>query len=440
MMTTIDSQTVADSSPKGSTLTIINAIDVGGVDAEISVTIENGLIKSVAPGPADSSGDSANQTVIDAKGRAISAGFIDCYARMRDPGFEKKGNIASESRAAALNGFTTVLCSPDTDPVIDEAATVELINRKARDTAHAKILPLAALTRGLEGELLSELATLMAAGCIAASNADRPITDLQVLRSCMDYARTFGVVLVVNPVDIWLAGNGCAHEGATATRLGLPAIPVAAETVALSMVIELAWQTGARIHFSRITSARGAEMIGEAKREGLAISADTSINHLHYDDTCVETFDSQYRSVAPFRDSKDRDGLRAAISDGTIDCICTDHAPHERDAKLAPFPSAEPGISAFDTFLPLLLKLQEESGIPLSRLLHCVSTAPAEIFGLNQGSLEAGSPADLVIFDRDVEYVLKAETMSSAGKNTPLLGEMLRGRVEHTIVDGRLLG
>lgn len=443
-MTTLDSQATADPSPPGSTLTIINATDAGGVDAEISITIENGLIKSVVESSGDSaheaaSGSKGNSTVLDAKGQAISAGFIDCYARMRDPGFEKKGNIASESRAAALNGFTTVLCSPDTDPVIDEAATVELIKRKARDTAHAKILPLAALTRGLEGELLSELATLKAAGCIAASNADRPITDLQVLRSCMDYARTFGVVMVVNPVDVWLAGNGCAHEGATATRLGLPAIPVAAETVALSMLIELTWQTGARIHFSRITSARGAEMIGKAKREGLSISADTSINHLHYDDTCVETFDSQYRSVAPFRDSKDRDGLREAIADGTIDCICTDHAPHERDAKLAPFPSAEPGISGFDTFLPLLLKLQIESGIPLSRLLHCVSAAPAEIFGLTQGRLEAGSPADLVIFNRDAEYVLQAGAMNSAGKNTPLLEEKLSGRVEHALVDGRLL-
>lgn len=439
-MTTIDSRLAADSSSRGTAFTIVNAFDVSGDGAAISVKIEDGLIKDLTTGAHDATADDAgDNTIIDAKGCAISAGFIDCYARMRDPGFEKKGNIASESVAAGLNGFTTVLCSPDTDPVIDEAATVELISRKARDTAHAKILPLAALTRGLEGELLSELATLMAAGCIAASNADRPITDLQVLRRCMDYARTFNVVMVVNPVDVWLAGDGCAHEGATATRLGLPAIPVAAETVALSMMIELAWQTGARIHFSRITSARGAEMIGEAKREGLAISADTSINHLHYDDTCVETFDSQYRSVAPFRDAKDREGLRQAVADGTIDCICTDHAPHERDAKLAPFPSAEPGISGFDTFLPLLLKLQQESAIPLSRLLHCVSTAPAEIFGLNQGRLATGHPADLVIFDREAEYILNADAMHSAGKNTPLLGQNMKGRIEHTLIGGRLL-
>ncbi len=435
----------------GVTLKIINAKDASGDGASISVTVADGLIQSISresetaandncSSNNDSNSNKAEQvTVLDAEGRSISAGFIDCYARLRDPGFEKKGTIDSEARAAALNGFTTVFCSPDTDPVIDEAATVELIHRKARDTAHAKILPIAALTRGLEGTLLSELATLIAAGCVAASNADRPITDLQVLRSCMDYARTFDIVLVMNPVDYWLAGSGCAHEGATATRLGLPAIPVAAETVALSVMIELAWQTGARIHFSRITSARGAEMIGEAKREGLAISADASINHLIYEDTCLSTFDSQYRSVAPFRDIEDREGLRQAISDGTIDCICTDHAPHEHDAKLAPFPSAEPGISGFDTFLPLLLQLEHDSGIPLRQLLHCVNTAPAGIFGLASGRLETGYPADLVLFDEELEYELGAGKMLSAGHNTPLLGKTLRGKVQRTLVDGRML-
>lgn len=426
----------------GAELKIINARDASGDGANISVTVDNGLIKSISRdghGSENRAAEADRLTIVDAQGQSISAGFIDCYARLRDPGFEKKGNIDSESRAAALNGFTTVFCSPDTDPVIDEAATVELIHRKARDTAHAKILPIAALTRGLEGSLLSELATLVDAGCIAASNADRPITDLQVLRSCMDYARTFDIVLVMNPVDYWLAGNGCAHEGATATRLGLPAIPVAAETVALSVMIELAWQTGARIHFSRITSARGAEMIGEAKREGLAISADTSINHLVYDDTCLSTFNSQYRSVAPFRDAADRDGLRQAISDGTIDCICTDHAPHEHDAKLAPFPSAEPGISGFDTFLPLLMQLEQDSAIPLRQLLHCVSTAPAGIFGLAGGRMETGYPADLVLFDEQFEYELSGVNMLSAGHNTPLMGRKLRGKVQQTLVEGRLL-
>lgn len=413
---------------------IANATDVHG--KTISVQIEHGLIKAINNEAKDTEN---TDTTIDAKGLTICPGFVDCYARLRDPGFEKKGNIESESRAAALNGITTIFCSPDTDPVIDEAATVELIHRKARDASYARILPLAALTRGLDGELLSEMATLKAAGCIAATNADHPFADLQVLRRCMDYARTFDIVMLVNPVDYWLGANGCAHEGATATRLGLPPIPVAAETVSLAVMIELAWQTGARIHFSRITSARGAQMIGQAKAGGLAISADTSINHLVYNDQCLATFDSQYRSVAPFRDETDRQQLLAAISDGTIDCICTDHSPHERDAKLAPFQSAEPGISGFDTFLPLLLEVHRQSGIELEKLLHRASSGAAEIFGLEQGRLEIGKPADLVLFDPEEEFELQSQTMKSMGKNSPRLGDALRGKVQKTLVAGQSL-
>jgi len=204
-----------DTASPDNRIAILNAVDVTG--ARVSVLVENGLIKSI---DSNSNSPATVDQTIDAKDLTICAGLIDCYARLRDPGFEKKGNIESESRAAALNGITTVFCSPDTDPVIDEAATVELIHRKARDASYARILPLAALTRGLDGELLSEMATLKAAGCIAATNADRPFADLQVLRRCMDYARTFDIVMLVNPVDYWLGANGCAHEGATATRLG----------------------------------------------------------------------------------------------------------------------------------------------------------------------------------------------------------------------------
>ena len=429
---------------KHTTVRIENAVDIsGGEQRHIDVSIKDGLISEISDADSvknENTRQSAEDTrVINAEGLCLSAGFIDGYARLRDPGYEKKGTIESEARAAACNGVTTLFCSPDTDPVIDEAATVELINRKARDSGFAKVLPIAALTQGLQGELLSELATLKAAGCIAASNADKPLTDLQVIRRCMDYARTFDIVLILNPADRWLTANGCVHEGATATRLGLPTIPVAAETVALAILIELAWQTGARIHFSRITSGRGIDMVAKAKQGGLPITADTSINHLIYDDTVLDHFDSQYSSVAPFRDAKDRDALREALADGTIDSICTDHAPHERDAKLAPFPSAAPGISGLDTFLPLLLKLQDESTIALSQLLTAVTVAPAEIFGLNQGRLEPGAPADLIIFDAQESFVLEESAMLSKGHNSPQCGQQLRGRNRYTLVDGKVV-
>jgi len=421
---------------------IENAVNVSDSDRRhIDISIHNGLISDISDAGTSQNTATSSQptTVINARGLPLSAGFIDGYARLRDPGYEKKGTIDSEARAAACNGITTLFCSPDTDPVIDEAATVELINRKARDSAQAKVLPIAALTQGLNGELLSELATLKAAGCVAASNADKPLTDLQVIRRCMDYARTFDIVLILHPADRWLTANGCAHEGATATRLGLPTIPVAAETVALAILIELAWQTGARIHFSRITSSRGIDMVAKAKQGGLPVTADTSINHLLYDDSVLENFDSQYSSVAPFRDLQDRDALRQALADGTIDSICTDHAPHEHDAKLAPFPSAEPGISGLDTFLPLLLKLHDETGIALSQVIEAVTVKTAGIFGLDQGRLEPGAPADLIIFDAEENFVLEESELLSKGHNSPQCGNQLRGRNKYTLVDGNVV-
>lgn len=414
-------------------ITVKNATTVAGDTQDIH--IDDGVIVAIG-NPGD---DFAADTVIDASGKLTSTGLIDTWARLREPGLEKKATIASEARAAALGGITTVMCSPATEPVIDEAATVELINRKARDAGHAKILPYAAATRGLEGEQLSELATLTQAGCVAATNADQPITDTQVIRSVMEYARTFNTVLAFAPVDAWLTANGCAHEGATATRLGLPSVPVAAETVALSMLIELAWQTGARIHFSRVTSRRGADMIRDAKRDGLKISADTSIQHLYFEESCLASFDSQYRSASPFRSLDDREGLREAVGDGTIDVICSDHAPHERDAKLAPFQSAEPGISSFDTFLSQLIGLESEADIPLATLLDAATKKPAVVFGLDQGYLEVGKPADIIVIDVEQEYTLQGEEMNSKGKNTPLLGKTLKGKVTDCLIAGKLI-
>ncbi len=427
------------------TLTISNAINVTGDQQQpVTLSVENGMITRLDIGGKSSgeqkkpdANDQDNNATIDGTGLCLCPGFIDSYARLRDPGFEKKGTIASEVRAAACNGITSVLCSPDTDPVIDESATVELINRKARDSGGARVLPIAALTRGLGGELLSELATLKADGCVAASNADHALVDLQVIRRCMEYARTFDIVLIFHPADRWLTANGCAHEGATAARLGLPMIPVAAETVALAMLIELAWQTGARVHFSRITSRRGVDMIRQARAGGLRITADTSINHLVYDHTMLAGFDSHFRSVAPFRDSDDRDALREGIVDGTLDSICTDHAPHERDAKLAPFPSAEPGISGFDTLLGLVLKLVEDADMPLATLIKALTANPARVFDLKNGYLEEGAPADLILFDANASQTIDTANFLSAGQNSPLNGHELKGRIVHTIIGGR---
>ncbi len=393
--------------------------------------IQNGLF-------ADSRDADATESdiVIEATSLTAIPGLVDCYARLREPGQEKKATIASEARAALHGGITTLICSPDTDPVIDEPATVELIHRRVQDANYARVFPLAALTQNLAGERVSELATLKEAGCIAASNAELPIVSTKVLRSLMEYASTFGIKLVFIAQDPWLAQNGVMHEGRAATQMGLTGIPVVAETAALAVLIELAWQTNAELHLSRITSRRGIDLIRDAKSRGLPITADTSINHLMLTDLNTCEFNSQCHIIPPLRTQDDRDALRDALLDGTLDAICSDHAPHEPDAKLAPFPSTEPGISGLDLFLPLLLKLARECDLNEEALLAYASIKPAKLFGLSSGSMDIGSPADLVLYDANRELIVDTKNFVSKGKNSPYVGANLRGSVSHCFVGG----
>lgn len=396
------------------------------------IHISDGRIVAIGEAP---TGFSADKT-IEGKGLLACPGLIDTYARLREPGYETKADISSETFAALHNGITSVICSPDTDPVIDEVATVELISQRASNAGFARVLPLAAMTSGLDGEHLSEIATLTAAGCVGASNADIPVNNTLVIRRVMEYARTFNIVLVFAPVDSWLAGTGCAHEGSWATRLGLPAIPVAAETVALGMLLELASETEARIHFSRITSARGAEMIRQAKARGMPVTADTSINHLFLTEATLEHFNSLYKSVAPFRSVEDRQGLIKAVIDGTLDAVCSDHSPLEADAKLAPFPSAESGLSVFDTYFQLLLKFGQDNDLSMIHTLRVATSGPAKVFGLNSGVLMEGAIADLILFDEMQSSEVTAESLLSRGKNTPYMGVDFKGRVKYAALEG----
>lgn len=376
---------------------------------------------------------------VDASGLVAAPGLIDLYARLREPGFEKKATVASETKAALYGGITTLICSPDTDPVVDEVATVELIHRRAVDAGFAHVRPLAALTRQLNGEQLGEIATLCDAGCVGATNADIPITNTLVIRRLMEYARTFNIVLMFAPVDAWLATGDGAHEGSVSTRLGIPAIPVAAETVALSMLIELATLTGASVHFSRLTSARGVELVRDAKQRGLPVTADTSISHLYYTEQGINDFDSTYKSVAPFRSEYDRQALRDSVLDGTLDAICSDHSPHEVDAKLVPFPTAAAGLSTLDVFLPQLLKFQQETQWALSNVIGLATTGPASVLGLNIGTLRAGATADIVLFDPEATRTVTRDNLLSKGKNSPCIGESFKGQVTKMVIGGRLV-
>ncbi|MFK7993747.1 MAG: dihydroorotase family protein [Granulosicoccus sp.] len=393
--------------------------------------------------------DNSEQNVfeIDASNCLVFPGLFDLYSRCREPGLTRKGNIASESIAALAAGFTHVLCSPDTLPAVDNVATVELITHRSEQVlTGASVIPMAALTVGLRGEQLSELATLQAAGCPVASQADQPIDSTNVLYSAMEYASSFNMPLLLNARDAQLGIGGCAHTGAVATQLGLPTIPIAAETVALARMIELCRETGCRLHISRISSARAVEHINDAKQEGLPISCDVGIHHLFFIDELLAGYDASFHSAVPFRGRDDRQALRNGLKSGVIDAICSDHAPHDVDASLAPFPVTEPGLAAYDWFIPLLLQVPEVTGLSLEQVIHKLHDAPQKIlWEHSEATLNAGSPASFFVVNIEAPFEKNMANMLSAGINHPLaihdadtLGlSPLKGHVKTVFHQGR---
>ncbi len=404
--------------------------------AQADIYIEQDRIISIGKAPTSFS----PEQTIDANGQLVLPGLVDIQARLRDPGQPQKANIASETAAAIQNGITSLCLPPDTQPVIDNSATVELIHhRNTTFGCGARVYPIAALTRELGGEQLSNIASLKTNGCVALSNATHPLLNNLVQRRAMDYAAGEDILVIIQPIDADLLGNGCAHEGAMATRLGLPAIPEAAETAALAKDIELVAQTGARTHFGQLSCARSVDMVRRAKAKGLPISADCAIHQLFLTDHDIGNFDSSKLTFPPLRSQYDKAALREGVADGTIDCLCSDHQPHETDAKLRPFPSAEPGISGLDTLLPLALRLVEEELLPLADMIARISRIPAQIIGLPAGKLEVGELADIVIVDPDVHYICRGNEFVSQGKNTAFEGWDFKGRVQTTIISGEII-
>lgn len=362
-------------------------------------------------------------------------GFTDLYARLREPGPARRGTLASESRAALAAGFTRVCASPDTDPATDSTATVELVQHHAAAANAARVIPIAALTTGLQGERLTELATLKDLGCVAASQADEPIGDTRLLYDAMAYAASFDLPLIMRARDARLGINGCAHDGAVSTRLGLPGIPAATETIALARLLELLRETGGRLHVSRLSTARAVDMIAEAKSAGLCVSCDVGIAHLYFSESDINGFDARYASSVPFRSISDQEALRAGVRSGTIDAICSDHAPLDKDASLAPFPQVEPGLSMFDRFMCLWLGLPECCDITFERALEAVTDAPSRVLGLEPNR-------DTIHIQRDAN----TDEWLSRGQNSPMRkearvaeGGALCGRVLSVEIDGQVL-
>jgi len=405
------------------------------IDRPCDLFIQDNTIIATEHAPDGFSADK----IIDADKLIVSPGFVDLCARLREPGLEHKGTILSETRAAVAGGVTSLCIPPDTDPVLDNPAVIELIHQRNEEAGFCRVYTLAAITKGLEGEFLSEMALLKEAGCIGVSNVMHSIPNPQVMRRALEYAASVDMTVFLHPQDKSLANNGCVHEGIVSTRLGLNGVPETAETQAVANFLMLIEQTGVRVHFCHLSTARAVQMIGRAKYDGLAITADVAAHQLHLTEMDIGYFDSQCHVQPPLRTQRDCDALRAALASAQIEAICSDHQPHDVDAKLAPFPSTEAGMSSIETLFPLSLRLVNDGLLTMSELIDRLSTTPAEIIGINAGHLGVGAMADVTIFDPELHWVLKTEDLVSRGKNTPFKNWEFQGKIMKTICAGKLV-
>ena len=406
-----------------------------GVDRITSLFVDGATVAAVGEAPAGWQ----PARVIDATGLVVAPGLVDLSARLREPGLEHKATLESELAAAVAGGVTSLACPPDTDPPLDEPGLVEMLKHRARSLNQAHVYPLGALTVGLAGTTLTEMGELAEAGCVAFSQADVPLVDTQVLLRAMQYAATFGHAVWLRPQEPHLGRGGVAHEGEVATRLGLPAVPSIAETIALATLFALVRETRVRLHVCRLSTAEGVAMVAAAKREGLPVTCDVAIHHLHLCDVDIGWFDAHAHLVPPLRGDRDRAMLRAGVVDGTIDAVCSDHAPVDDDAKQLPFGEADPGATGLELLLPLLLKWAGEAHVALPAALARVTSQPAALLGIDAGTLRVGAPADVCVFDPDAAWRVVPEALRSQGRNTPFLGYEMTGKVRYTLVAGSVV-
>jgi len=408
-----------------------------GIDAIKDVFIVDGHIAAIGQAPAGFHGDQ----VVDATGLVVSPGLVDLSARLREPGYEYKATLESELDAAMAGGVTSLLCPPDTDPVLDEPGLVEMLVHRARLLNQSHVYPLGALTVGLKGKELTEMAELTEAGCVGFAQAEEPIQDTTVMQRAMQYASTFGYTVWLRPQDPYLGRGGVAHAGPLASRLGLSGVPVTSETIALHTIFELMRSTGAKVHICRVSSASGLALVRAARDEGLPVTCDVGAHHIHLTDNDIGFFDPNARMTPPLRSQRDRDAIQAALLDGTIDAICSDHTPLDDEEKLLPFGEASPGATGLELLLSLAIKWAQDahsSGADLSKAIARITCDAARVAGINAGSLAIGGVADVCVFDPAARWKVEPAALRSQGKHTPLIGYELPAQVRHTIVSGRV--
>ena len=413
-------------------------------DEIADIIIVDGLVQDIickdnAHASTDASHSTTTHIIVDAQGKWILPGAVDLCARLREPGQEYKGTIHSETQAAAAGGVTHLCCPPDTQPVIDSAAVAALIQERAHQSGYANVLPIGAITQGLNGSQLSEMHSLQEAGCVGVSQLRNAIKNNRVLLRCLEYAATFNLTVFFQSTDLSLQGDGIVHEGFTSTRLGLPGIPRSAETVALARDLLLVEQTGVKAHFSQLSCARSVDMIATAQQRGLPVTADIAVHQLLFNDESVDGFNSQYHVTPPFRSETDRKALIDGVKSGVISVISSDHQPHEAAAKSAPFGATESGISSIETLLPLSYGLVRDGHLTETQWVSCIATTPAKIINIEAGCILNNTTANLTVFDPSAQWQLTANSLHSEGKNSPLIGQTLYGRTCATVCNGKLV-
>jgi dihydroorotase len=408
-----------------------------GLDAEADVLLADGVVSRVAPGIAAGLGPDVR--IVDARGRWVVPGLIDLHTHLREPGQEYKEDIATGTRAAAAGGFTAVCPMPNTTPVNDTRAVTELMLDRARRVGVVRVYPVGAITKGLAGEALAEMAELKEAGCVAVSDDGRPVMNAELMRRAMEYARTFGLTVVQHCEDLTLSAGGAMNEGPVATRAGIRAQPTSAESAMVARDLELCALTGARYHVAHVSCADSLRLIAAAKQRGLPVSCEVTPHHLSLTDEACAHYDTNAKCNPPLRGSADVAALRAALADGTIDAVATDHAPHSPVEKEVEFEEAAFGMIGLETAVPLVLELVRAGLLAPSAFVTRLSAAPAALFGLPGGTLAEGGPADVTVIDPEAAWTVEPAALRSRSRNTPFAGSALRGRAVMTIVGGAIV-
>jgi dihydroorotase len=407
--------------------------DLDGVG---DVLIADGVIRDARRG-IGAAGVPEGTDIINCVGKVVAPGLVDMRAFVGEPGASHRETFASASRAAAAGGITTIICQPDTSPTIDNSATVDFVLRRARDTAIVNIHPMAALTKGLEGHEMTEIGLLKAAGAVAFTDADKSITNAQIMRRALTYARDFDALIVHYTEDPDLVGEGVMNEGERASRLGLMGIPNAAEAIMLERDMRLVALTGGRYHAASLTCIESIEILKRARDAGLRVSASASINHLTLNENDIGPYRSYLKLSPPLRTEENRRALVGAVASGLIDVIMSDHNPQDVETKRLPFAEAAPGAIGLETMLSAGLRLIHNGELTFTQLIRAMSTRPAELLGLPGGTLRPGAVADIIVIDADVPWVLDPADLKSQCKNTPFDEARFTGRVARTIVGGR---